>query len=77
VTRFLGEFYRSGTLEELDETRKVYSQFTSGIPVVTPKAIENVISNDKALSAMNLRGADMLDVSFLQRLEEERRVKTR
>jgi len=77
VTRFLGEFYRLSTPEELEETRKVYSQFTSGIPVVTAKAIENVISNDRALSTMNLRGADMLDLSFLQRLEEERRVKTR
>jgi hypothetical protein len=32
-----------------------------------------VIVNDKDLSAMDLKPAEMLDLSFLQRLEEERR----
>ncbi len=73
VIQFLGEYYRSNVIEELEETVKVYSQVTPGLPVVTVKSIENVIANDKDLSAMGLKAAEILDLSFLQRLEEERR----
>jgi ABC-type nitrate/sulfonate/bicarbonate transport system substrate-binding protein len=73
VIRFLGEYYRSNAVEELEETIKVYSRVTPGLPMVTVKSIENVIANDKDLSAMDLKPAEMLDLSFLQRLEEERK----
>jgi len=39
--------------------------------------IDNAITADKVLSTMNLKGADMLDLSFLQKLEEERKAKGR
>lgn len=77
VIRFLGEYYRSSAVEELEETRRVYSQVTPGLPVITAKSIENVISGDKDLSAMSLNPADILDLSFLQRLEKERQKKGR
>jgi len=73
VIRFLGEYYRSNAVEELEETVRVYSRVTPGLPMVTVKSIENVIANDKDLSAMDLKPAEMLDLSFLQRLEEERK----
>lgn len=73
VIRFLSEYYRSNAVEELEETVRVYSRVTPGLPMVTVKSIENVIANDKDLSAMDLKPAEMLDLSFLQRLEEERR----
>jgi len=41
------------------------------------KSIENVIANDNDLSGMNLKAADMLDLSSLKRLEEERKIKGR
>ena len=50
----LGEYYRSNVVEELEETRRVYSQVTPGLPIVTAKAMENVIANDKNLSSMKL-----------------------
>ena len=71
--RFLGEYYRSNATEELEETINMYSRVTPGLPVVTVKSIENVIANDNDLSGMGLKAADMLDLSFLERLEEERR----
>jgi NitT/TauT family transport system substrate-binding protein len=77
VLRYMGEFYKSNKMEELEETRRVYSQVTPGLPIITAKAIDNAITADKVLSTMNLRGADMLDLSFLQRLEEERKTKGR
>ncbi len=77
VIRFLGEYYKSNAVEELEETRKVYMQMTPGLPVVTVKSIENVIQNDTDLSGIGLRPAEMLDLSFLQRLEEERKGKGR
>jgi hypothetical protein len=73
--RFLSEYYRSNASEELEETINMYSQVTPGLPVVTAKSIENVIANDEALSNMGLRAADMLDLSFLQKLEEEGKAK--
>ena len=73
VIRFLREYYRSDVVEELEETIKVYSRVTPGLPMVTVKSIENVIDNDKDLSAMDLKPVEMLDLSFLQRLEEERK----
>jgi NitT/TauT family transport system substrate-binding protein len=73
VIRFLREYYRSDVLEELEETIRVYSRVTPGLPMVTVKSIENVIENDRDLSTMDLKPADMLDLSFLQKLEEERR----
>ena len=77
VIKFLGEYYRSNAVEELEETRRVYSQLTPGLPVITTKAIENVIANDKSLSGMNLNAAELLDLSFLERLAQERKTKGR
>ncbi|HEY6197434.1 MAG TPA: ABC transporter substrate-binding protein [Candidatus Binatia bacterium] len=77
VIKFLGEYYRSNAVEELEETRRAYSQLTPGLPVITPKAIENVIRNEKDLAAMTLNPMDILDLSFLQRLEEERKARAR
>jgi ABC-type nitrate/sulfonate/bicarbonate transport system substrate-binding protein len=73
--RFLGEYYRSNAVEELEETINMYSRVTPGLPVVTAKSVENVIANDQDLSNMGLKAADMLDLSFLQKLEEERKAK--
>jgi ABC-type nitrate/sulfonate/bicarbonate transport system substrate-binding protein len=77
VIRFLGEYYKSNAVEELEETRRVYTQTTPGVPVVTAKSVENVIQNDTDLSGMGLKAAEILDLSFLQRLEEERKGKGR
>ena len=52
------------TLEELDETRRVYSQVTPGLPIVTVKAMENVIANDKNLAGLKLNASELLDLSF-------------
>jgi len=75
VLRMLGEYFRSNATEELDETRRSYSHLTPGLPWVTVKAIENVIANDKLLAGMNLKAEDLLDLSFLERLAEERKAK--
>jgi hypothetical protein len=77
VIKFLGEYYRSNAVEELEETRRVYSQITPGLPLITAKALENVIANDKSLSSMNLNPAELLDLSFLERLAQERKAKQR
>jgi len=77
VIKFLGDFYRSNAVEELEETRRAYSQLTPGLPVISVKAIENVIANDKGLAGMNLNAAELLDLSFLQKLQEERKAKGR
>ncbi|MEK7210428.1 MAG: hypothetical protein AAB070_03325, partial [Candidatus Binatota bacterium] len=77
VIRFLGEYYKSNATEELEETRRAYSQLTPGLPVITAKSIDNVISNDKTLAGMNLNGAEMLDLTFLERLAAERKAKQR
>lgn len=77
VIRFLGEYYKSNATEELEETRRAYSQLTPGLPVITAKSIDNVINNDKVLAGMNLNGADMLDLSFLEKLAEEKKAKQR
>jgi NitT/TauT family transport system substrate-binding protein len=77
VIKFLGEYYRSNAVDELEETRRVYSQLTPGLPVISAKAIENVIANDKSLSGMNLNPAELLDLSFLERLRGERKAKSR
>jgi NitT/TauT family transport system substrate-binding protein len=75
VHKYLGEFYKSNNTEELEETRRVYSQVTPGLPVVTLKSMENMISSDRMLSTMNINGADVMDLSFLKQLEEERKAK--
>src|SRR6267142_828255 len=75
VIKFLGEYYKSNAVEELEETRRVYSQVTPGLPLISVKAIENVIANDKSLSGMNLNAAELLDLSFLERLAQERKAK--
>src|SRR5574341_2284958 len=75
VIKFLGEYYRSNAVEELEETRRVYSQVTPGLPMVTVKAMENVIANDKNLAGMNLNAAELLDLSFLERLAQQRKTK--
>ena len=77
VIKFLGEYYRSNVVEELEETRRVYSQVTPGLPIITVKAMENVVANDKNLAAMNLNVAEILDLSFLERLAQERKTKGR
>jgi ABC-type nitrate/sulfonate/bicarbonate transport system substrate-binding protein len=77
VIRFLGEYYKSNAVEELEETRSVYIKMTPGLPVVTVKSIENVIQDDRDLSSLGLKPEEMLDLSFLQRLEEERKGKGR
>jgi ABC-type nitrate/sulfonate/bicarbonate transport system substrate-binding protein len=73
VIKFLGEYYRSNVVEELEETRRVYSQVTPGLPIVTVKAMENVIANDRNLAGMNLNAAELLDLSFLDKLAQERK----
>ena len=45
--------------------------------LVIAKSIENVVANDNGLSGMQLNAAEMLDLSFLERLEEERKTKAR
>ena len=77
VIKFLGDYYRSNAVEELEETRRVYSQLTPGLPIISTKAIENVIANDKSLAGMNLNTAELLDLSFLERLAQERKAKGR
>jgi ABC-type nitrate/sulfonate/bicarbonate transport system substrate-binding protein len=73
VIKFLGEYYRSNAVEELEETRRVYSQLTPGLPLISAKAVENVIANDRSISGMNLKAAELLDLSFLERLAQERK----
>jgi len=75
VLRILSEYFRSNAMEELEETRRSYSQLTPGLPWITVKAIENVIANDNHLAGMNLKPAELLDLSFLERLAEERKGK--
>ncbi|MBM4263109.1 MAG: ABC transporter substrate-binding protein [Deltaproteobacteria bacterium] len=75
VIKHLGEFYRSTNTEELEETRRVYSQVSTGLPIVTVKAMENMIASDRVLSQANVNAMDVLDLSFLKQLEEERRTK--
>ena len=75
VIKYLGEFYKSNNTEELEETRRVYTQVSPGLPVVTVKSMENMIASDKLLSTMNISGADVMDLSFLKQLEEERQPK--
>ena len=75
VHKYLGEFYRSNNIEELEETRRVYTEVTPGLPVVTLKAMENMIASDRMLSTMNINGAEVMDLSFLKQLEEERKNK--
>jgi hypothetical protein len=75
VIKYLGEFYRSTNTEELEETRRVYSQVSPGLPVVTVKAMENMIASDRMLSTMNVNPMDVLDLSFLKQLEEERKTR--
>jgi ABC-type nitrate/sulfonate/bicarbonate transport system substrate-binding protein len=77
VIKYLGEYYRSNVIEELEETRRVYSQVTPGLPIVTAKAMENVIANDKNLSALKLNVSELLDLSFLEQLAQERKTKGR
>ena len=67
VIRFLGEYYKSNAVEELEETRNVYMKMTPGLPLVTVKSIENVIQDDRDLSGLGLKPEEMLDLSFLQR----------
>jgi NitT/TauT family transport system substrate-binding protein len=73
VIKFLGEYYRSNAVEELEETRRVYSQVTPGLPLISVKAVENVIANDRSLAGMKLNAAELLDLSFLEQLAKERK----
>lgn len=75
VHKFLGEYYRSNVIEELEETRRTYAQVTPGLPLVTVKAVENVIANDKNLAGMKLNVNELLDLSFLEQLAQERKTK--
>jgi ABC-type nitrate/sulfonate/bicarbonate transport system substrate-binding protein len=73
VIKYLGEYYRSNVVEELEETRRVYSQVTPGLPMITAKAMQNVIDNDRNLAAMKLNVGELLDFSFLEQLAQERK----
>ena len=75
VIKYLGEYYRTNVVEELEETRRVYSQVTPGLPIITGKAMENVIENDRNLAAMKLNASELLDLSFLEQLAQERKAK--
>jgi len=75
VIRYLGEFYKSNNVEELDETRRVYTQVTPGLPIVTAKAMDNMIASDRTMATMNINSADVMDLSFLKQLEEERKTR--
>lgn len=75
VLKYLGEYYRSNNLEELEETRRTYSRVTPGLPIVTAKAMDNVIANDRNLSGMKLNAQELLDLSFLEQLAQERKAK--
>lgn len=77
VIKYLGEYYRSNVVEELEETRRVYSHVTPGLPLITAKAMENVIANDKNLAGMKLNVSELLDLSFLEQLAQERKAKGR
>ena len=77
VIRMLGEYFRSNAIEELEETRRAYSVVTPGLPFISAKAIENVIANDKNLAGLGLKADEILDLSFLQRLQRERNAKSR
>ncbi len=77
VIKYLGEYYRSNNVEELEETRSTYSRVTPGLPIVTAKAMENVVANDRNLSGMKLNVNELLDLSFLEQLAQERKAKGR
>jgi len=77
VHKYLGEYYRSNVIEELEETRRTYSQVTPGLPIITAKAMENVIANDRNLAGMKLNVSELLDLSFLEQLAQERKAKGR
>ena len=77
VLRIMGEYFKSNAMDELEETRRAYSQLTPGLPIITSKAIENVIVNEKSLAGMNLKPDEILDLSFLQRLQQERKTKAK
>ena len=48
---------------------------TPGLPLITVKAMENVMANDKNLVGMKLNVNELLDLSFLEQLAQERRAK--
>ena len=75
VIQILGEYFRSNATEELDETRRAYSQVTPGLPLISVKAIDNVVANDRNLAGMGLKSEEILDLSFLQKLQQERKAK--
>jgi ABC-type nitrate/sulfonate/bicarbonate transport system substrate-binding protein len=75
VHKYLGEYYRSNVIEELEETRRTYSQVTPGLPLITARAMENVIANDKNLAGMKFNVNELLDLSFLEQLAQERKAK--
>jgi ABC-type nitrate/sulfonate/bicarbonate transport system substrate-binding protein len=77
VIKYLGDYYRSTATEELEETRRAYSQITPGLPYITAKSVENVIMNDKVLAGQGLKPDDILDLSFLRKLEQERKSRPR
>jgi NitT/TauT family transport system substrate-binding protein len=77
VIKYLGEYYRSNVIEELEETRRTYSQVTPGLPIITAKAMENVIANDRNLAGRKLNVVELLDLSFLEQLAQERKAKGR
>jgi len=68
-------YFRSNATEELDETRRAYSQVTPGLPLISAKAIDNVVANDRNLVGMGLKSEEILDLSFLLKLQQERKAK--
>ena len=77
VIQYLGEYYRSNSREELEETRRAYTQLTPGLPIITAKSVENVIANDKELAPLALKPVEMLDLSFLDKLQQERKAQNK
>lgn len=77
VLRMMGEYFKSNAMDELEETRRAYSQVTPGLPTITVKAIENVIVNDRSLAGMNLKADEILELSFIQKLQQERKAKAK
>ena len=71
VVKFLGEYFRSNATEELEETRRAYSQVTPGLPLISVKAMENVIANDKNLAGMKLNRRRCWIYRFLRDLRRK------
>jgi len=43
--------------------------------LISAKAIDNVVANDRNLAGMGLKSEEILDLSFLQKLQQERKAR--